>query len=251
MADRDYTGNRQDVHLEDVVEVGSRVSWGAILAGAVMALATCFVLNLVGQAVGVSISHRTDATTLGTSAAVWAVITSMVGLFVGGWVTSQCVVGETKTESVVHGIIMWGVALAFMLWGTATGINASFTGMMKVASIAGVTTEPGSQQGFQTTSSSAIPQEYAQRAIQPRDNNDANNDRATATAAGGNGAMNNNGAMANNGAMNNNSNGRHASAPAGYDDIAARATWWTLANTVLSIVSAIVGSSSAQGLRSV
>src|SRR4051794_28914878 len=101
MADRDNTGNRQDVHLEDVVEVGSRVSWGAILAGAVMALATCFVLNLVGQAVGVSISHRTDPTTLGTSAAVWAVITSMVGLFVGGWVTSQCVVGETKTESVV------------------------------------------------------------------------------------------------------------------------------------------------------
>jgi len=226
VADRDNTNRREEVHLEDVVEVGSRVSWAAILAGAVMSLAVCFVLQLFGQAIGISVMDRASSDTLGLWAALWAVVTSMTGLFIGGWVTSQCVVGETKTESVVHGVIMWGVALAMMLWGTASGISSNFTAMMQVASIAGVTTEPGSRQNFEGVSATTVPQDLAPRVSQPGDSPSAR------TASDG---INDNGARDSQRA-----NGRQYRGHA--DRTTTRATWWTLATTVLSILAAVGGS---------
>jgi hypothetical protein len=231
MAERTHNRDREDVHLEDVVEVGSRVSWGAILAGAVMALAVCFVLQLLGQAIGISWSDRASGETLGWWAAIWAVLTSMIGLFIGGWITSQCVVGETKIESVVHGVIMWGMALAMMLWGTASGISSNFTGMMQVASLAGVTTEPGTRHNFEGMALGNVPQDFAQQVSQPRDlNRNGDNSRvATATSPPESGAPAT-GAPAN-----------PARSRAGSDRSTAKATWWTLGTTVLSMASAIIG----------
>jgi hypothetical protein len=225
MAERDRRNRHEDVHLEDVVEVGSRVSWGAILAGAVMALAVCFVLQLLGQALGVSLSEQTSADSLGFGAAIWAVISSMAGLFAGGWITSQCVVGETKTESVVHGIIMWGVALAMMLWGTASGISPNFTAMMQVASMAGVTTEPGSRHSFTGAAAGAVPQDFAPRVSQPANPSDENAQAGAPVPSVPVGSQ-------------------FANAPhdrASADRATTQATWWTLATTVLSIAAAIAG----------
>jgi len=203
-----------------------------------MALATCFVLMLLGQAIGISASDQVSRDTLSLWAAIWAVVTSMVGLFVGGWVTSQCVVGETKIESVVHGVIMWGMALAMMLWGTASGISPNFTAMMQVASIAGVTTEPGTRHGFQSSHAAPIPQEYGERvATAPRD--DAGDDRGDRVAMAprndtGNGAQRGAAAPRDN---NVNNGSRRAEA----DRVATRATWWTLATTLVSIAAAVGG----------
>jgi len=222
MADKDNMHEREDVHLEDVVEVGSRVSWSAILAGAVMAMAVGFVLALLGQAIGISVSDRASRDSLGLGGLIWTLISSVLALFIGGWITSQCVVGETKTEAVVHGIIMWGVTVAMVLWGTGSGIRSSFTAMMPVASIAGVTTEPGDRQSFQATSAAIVPQDNAQRAVEPR---------------GVTGTRDANGNVADNRAY---AGGATRSA-AHADPAAARASWWTLANAVLSIVAALGG----------
>src|SRR4051812_32116578 len=92
-------------------------SVGAILAGAVMAMAVGFIMTLLGQVLGLSLSDRASTDSLGLGAVIWTILSSILALFVGGWVTSECVVGETKTESVVHGIIMWGVTLAMVLFG--------------------------------------------------------------------------------------------------------------------------------------
>src|SRR6186997_728014 len=97
--DKDKTVNdMQEVGVEDVLPLRSRVSWGAIFAGAVMALAVYLVFTLLGGAIGLSVSNDTDSETLSNGAAVWAVVTTIIALFVGGWVTSQCTVGENKME---------------------------------------------------------------------------------------------------------------------------------------------------------
>ena len=46
----------------------STVSWPAILAGAVLALAICFLLAILGGAVGVSVKDRVDPNKLQTGA---------------------------------------------------------------------------------------------------------------------------------------------------------------------------------------
>lgn len=122
------------VGVEDVMPVGSRVSWGAIVAGGVIALAVYLVLTLLGGAIGLSIDDSVSAQTLGTGAAIWAIATTIIALFAGGWVTSQCVVGESKGEGILHGVIMWGLVLFMTLWLVSAGMRAGFSAMWGLAS---------------------------------------------------------------------------------------------------------------------
>lgn len=116
--------------------VRSRVNWGAIFAGAALAFATYLVLTLLGSAIGLSIRDRVQAENLSVGAAIWAVLTMVVALFVGGFVTSQCAVGETRGEAAVHGVIMWGVLFAAMLWLVAAGVRSGFNALVGMSTIA-------------------------------------------------------------------------------------------------------------------
>src|ERR1700680_1593037 len=111
------------LRTEDLVPVRSRVSWGAITAGAVLALAVYLVLTLLGAAIGLTVNDNVRTDSLKTGGAIWAILATAIALFVGGWVTTQCTVGENKTEAVVHGIIMGGVVLAMLLWLMGTGVQ--------------------------------------------------------------------------------------------------------------------------------
>lgn len=197
----------EDVRMEDIVEVGSRVSWGAILAGAVMALAVGFILSLLGGAVGLSFAAEADQETMGWGAAIWAIATTLLALFIGGWITSQCVVGETKTESVVHGIIMWGVVLAMLLYLTATGIGAGFSSMLQVANVSANATQAATPEQMESMfRSMGFSQEDIERA---REN-------AAATAS-------------------------DPEAQERMHETATAATWWTFAGAILSMIAAMIG----------
>lgn len=87
----------------------ARVSWGAIFAGAIIALATQVVLTLIGTAVGLATlnpatGENPTGTTLGVGAAVWLVISSLVSLFLGGYVAGR--LGETF-NGWLHGLATW------------------------------------------------------------------------------------------------------------------------------------------------
>lgn len=101
--------NSTILHAEDVVPVRSRVSWGAIFAGAAIAFAIYFVLALLGTAIGLSINDRTEADNLNVFAAIWVSMSLALGLLAGGYATSQCIAGENKMEAAVHGVILWAV----------------------------------------------------------------------------------------------------------------------------------------------
>ncbi len=122
------------VQPEDLFPVRSRVSWGSIFAGAVVALATWLVLTLLGGVLGLAVSDDVREGTLATGAGIWAVASTIIALFLGGLVTSQCAVGENKVEAAVHGIIMWGVVLAMILWLVSSGMRTGFSAMWGLSS---------------------------------------------------------------------------------------------------------------------
>src|SRR2546423_928632 len=67
----------------------ARISWGAVFAGAIIALATQIVLALIGMAIGLAtINPATgdspSGAALGTGAAIWLVVSSLISLFIGG-----------------------------------------------------------------------------------------------------------------------------------------------------------------------
>ena len=125
------------VDVDDVLPVRSRVSWGAILAGAVLALALYFLLTLLGGAIGLTIGPDTDAAALGTGAAIWAILVTVVCLFAGGYLASQFTVGENKVEGAVYGALVWATVFAMLLWLMASGVKAGFNAMVGVATAGG------------------------------------------------------------------------------------------------------------------
>ena len=121
------------VRTEDMVPVRSRVSWGAIIAGSVLALSLYFMLALLGGAVGLSISDKVNPSNLSTGAAAYAIFVTALCLFFGGYVASQLTTGENKIEGSLYGIFVWATVFAALMWLMATGVKVGFNAMVGVA----------------------------------------------------------------------------------------------------------------------
>jgi hypothetical protein len=122
------------LRAEDVLPVRSRVSWGAVFAGAAVAMAVYFLLAAFGTALGLSLAHRVTEQELGASAVLWAIASLLIALFVGGYTAAQCAVGENRGEAVIHGLILWGVLFAALLWLASTGLSFGFNALIGVVS---------------------------------------------------------------------------------------------------------------------
>jgi autotransporter adhesin len=115
----------------------ARVSWGAIFAGAVIAVGIQLVLTLIGLAIGLATLNPAagtspSGTSLGAGAAIWLVISSIISLFLGGYFAARL---GGSFNGWLHGLTTWGVVTIFTmlllttaaggLIGTASGL-ASF-----------------------------------------------------------------------------------------------------------------------------
>ena len=118
----------------DLLAVKSRVSWGAIAAGGMIALTIYVILALLGVAVGVETAVRGPNVYFGTGAAIYAIFSLLLAMFFGGWATSRLAVGESKLEAVLYGVILWGALFAGMMWLVTAGIQTGFGAMVGVAS---------------------------------------------------------------------------------------------------------------------
>jgi apolipoprotein N-acyltransferase len=103
----------------------ARISWGSVFAGAMIALATQLVLTLIGAAIGLATlgpatGQSPSGTALGLGAAIWLVITSLVSLFLGGYVSAR--LGGTF-NGWLHGLTTWGtvIMMTMLLLTTAAG----------------------------------------------------------------------------------------------------------------------------------
>lgn len=106
---------------------GRHVSWAAIFAGAVVALVVQLMLSVLGIGIGAStvnpMTEQNPAAGLGTGAAIWFVLTSLIALFAGGWVAGRLAGVPRDADRALHGILTWGLTtlLTFYLLTTAIG----------------------------------------------------------------------------------------------------------------------------------
>ena len=148
----------------------ARISWGAIFAGAVVALATQLVLTLIGAAVGLatlnpSTGQNPTGTTFGIGAAIWLVISSLVSLFVGGYVAGR--LGGTF-NGWLHGLATWATVttLTILLLTTAAG------GLVGAASGLGAFAVSNSDKMSRTELPPAVQQQVDQLSAQARQSAD-------------------------------------------------------------------------------
>jgi hypothetical protein len=121
-----------------------RVSWGAIIAGAIVAISCQLLLTTLGLAIGmatVNPLHETNAANgLATGAGVWWLVSGLISLFIGGLVAGRMAGFSRWVDGMLHGLTVWGltaVASLFMLTTSlANLIGGAVGGLQQVASAA-------------------------------------------------------------------------------------------------------------------
>ncbi|WP_293787104.1 hypothetical protein [uncultured Pedobacter sp.] len=89
----------------------SRLSWGAIISGVLIAIAVQLLLSFLGLGIGFgSINPLEEAkpfSGLGTGALIWWIITMLISVFTGGWVSGWFSNHIQRTDLILHGLLTW------------------------------------------------------------------------------------------------------------------------------------------------
>jgi hypothetical protein len=92
-----------------------RISWGAVLAGSLIAAAIAATLNILGAAIGATTADAVARATpgaarMGIGAAIWLVAANALALAAGGYTAARLSGTADGTDGVLHGLAVWAVA---------------------------------------------------------------------------------------------------------------------------------------------
>jgi hypothetical protein len=134
-----------DAHLG---KSATRLSWGAIFAGVVIAVAVQLVLGILGAGIGLTMVDPVEGTTpgatgFGIGAGIYWLITTVLALGAGGYAVARVAGVHERFDALVHGLVVWGVTLILTLYllTSAVGgiIGGAFRTVGAVAGAAGTT----------------------------------------------------------------------------------------------------------------
>jgi len=97
----------------------SRISWGAVLAGAVTALAASALLGLLGAAMGAGWSqpfNLENLSRLSTGAVLWSIVNLALSMALGGYVAARLSGTHSHQDGELHGLTTWAVAVLLGSW---------------------------------------------------------------------------------------------------------------------------------------
>jgi hypothetical protein len=114
-----------------VSEAPSNLRWGSIVGGTVAALGIAALLYSLGLALGLSAIDPDDPGSLKPSSiftGVWALIVSLVALFVGGYVAARGASALTRMAGGLHGLVMWGLTVVAGMWLLGNVVSGLLSG---------------------------------------------------------------------------------------------------------------------------
>jgi hypothetical protein len=124
-------------------KASTRVSWGAIFAGVVIAIAVQLVLGILGAGIGLTMVDPVDGTTpgaagFGIGAGLWWLLTTIIALGAGGFAATRAAGVHARFDALVHGLVVWGVTLILTLYLLTTVVGGIIGGAFRtVGAVAG------------------------------------------------------------------------------------------------------------------
>lgn len=114
-----------------VAEYHDRVRWGPIFSGLVVALVSQLLLSALGAAIGSSFlsdsgAPRSNANDVGTGVGIWSIVSLLISLFLGGWITAYSCGPMNRSTALLNGTILWATTLALSSWLLASGVSGAF-----------------------------------------------------------------------------------------------------------------------------
>lgn len=93
------------------------ICWPAIFAGVVMALVATALLNMLGVGMGFSMLdlNRDSMSNVGIGTFIWFVLSGTFSMFLGGWFVGYLGKAHSRVESMLQGVVMWGLTTLLVL----------------------------------------------------------------------------------------------------------------------------------------
>lgn len=110
------------------------ISWSAIFAGAVIAIATQFMFGLLGAGLGMAgadFKDGVDLGQLGTGALIWFFVTFLVSLFIGGYSASRLSANIRKGAGAWNSAVVWALVVGLNLAAASSGVSKLGQGIAK------------------------------------------------------------------------------------------------------------------------
>jgi hypothetical protein len=116
---------------------GFRLSWGAIFAGLFVAIGLHLVLALLGIAIGLTVLDPAAPGGAGvgdvaTGVGIWAAISALIALFVGGTTTGRLAGILTRGDGALHGVVLWALTTFVMMWLVVSGLGFLLGGALDI-----------------------------------------------------------------------------------------------------------------------
>lgn len=112
----------------------TKVSWGGVFAGVLVALGVSMLLASLGAAIGVSAVDpaATGARTIGIGATVWGGIQLLIALFIGGMVATRVGAIIDRTTGFFEGVLVWVASLMLMAHLATSAIASVASGALSL-----------------------------------------------------------------------------------------------------------------------
>lgn len=142
MATHAYTGPVPGDDLR-TAKTPTRLSWGAVFAGVVIAVAVQLVLGILGAGIGLTMVDPVEGTTpgaagFGIGAGIFWLITTVIALGAGGYAAARVAGMHDRFDALVHGLVVWGVTLILTLYLLTSVVGGIIGGAFRtVGAVAG------------------------------------------------------------------------------------------------------------------
>jgi hypothetical protein len=118
----------------------TRVRWGGVMSGFFVALGVLLLMGALGLAIGVTALGDPRAATsatasgLGIGGGVWAFLTLVAAVFLGGLVSTVVTDQPDRMGAVIHGTLVWVLFSLFSVWMIASGVSLGVSGLFSAMS---------------------------------------------------------------------------------------------------------------------
>jgi hypothetical protein len=152
---------------------GWRLSWGAVLAGVIVALVVHILLNLLGLGIGAVTAEpaaRPDGETVenvGILAGLWWSASGIVAAGLGGWFAGRSMGSADRDDGAIHGLLSWAATtliVAFFLTSVLGGALAGALGNLDFNRVAATSPAPSAQAPTEPANQQTSPADAAAEA---------------------------------------------------------------------------------------
>ncbi|QLE02837.1 hypothetical protein HX109_15150 [Galbibacter sp. BG1] len=116
----------------------NRISWGAVISGALTTIAIMFLFNLLGIGIGFAsidpLQESEPLEGLGIGTAIWWIVSNLLALFAGGWVAGRMAGYPSPIDGALHGFIAWTVYALVSVIFVGSAVGSAISGVASATS---------------------------------------------------------------------------------------------------------------------